>query len=188
MEAGPRDSTHGSETGVPAARQPADDAVPGPAGPPAPIAGPPAPEDTGPAEGPALDELPLDTQGPDDLGGLPEDTDPDGDEHELRPERRLRVWQIAPIAVLGVLGSLMFAFPLAFDFSDGAPTVAMLGLLICAATAGWTLMVARWVGYTWPGLPERGSGGRPDWRYVAGYACLAVVVAVLAVVRMARLR
>lgn len=58
-------------------------------------------------------------------------------EVELRPQRRLRIWQLAPIVALAAVGSLMFAFPLAFEFGDGGPVVAMLGLLIsCCAVAG----------------------------------------------------
>lgn len=79
-------------------------------------------------------------------------------EVELRPQRRLRIWQLAPIVVLAAVGSLMFAFPLAFEFGDGGPVVAMLGLLISCCAAGWGMMAARRVGYTWPGLPARGSG------------------------------
>jgi hypothetical protein len=107
---------------------------------------------------------------------------------ELRPPRRLRLWQIAPIVVLAVGGSLMFAFPLAFESGDAGPVVAMLGLLLCCCAAGWGLTAARRVGQTWPGLPPRGSGERPDWRYVAGYTAVTVVLAVLAVWRVARLR
>ncbi|GAA2934406.1 hypothetical protein GCM10020221_32680 [Streptomyces thioluteus] len=90
--------------------------------------------------------------------------------------------------MLAALGSLMFAFPLAFEFGDGGPVVAMLGLLISGCAAGWGVMAARRVGYTWPGLPQRGSGRRPDWRYVASYTAVVLVVAVLAVWRVARLR
>ncbi|MFI0944174.1 hypothetical protein [Streptomyces sp. NPDC021020] len=107
---------------------------------------------------------------------------------ELRPQLRLRVWQLAPIVALAVAGSLMFAFPLAFESGDAGPVVAMLGLLLCGCSAGWGLMAARRVGYTWPGLPVRGSGARVDWRYVAGYTVLIVLLAVLAVWRVARLR
>ncbi|MFC5723694.1 hypothetical protein ACFP1Z_26370 [Streptomyces gamaensis] len=107
---------------------------------------------------------------------------------ELRPQRRLRAWQLAPIVLLAALGSLMFAFPLAFEFGDGGPVVAMLGLLISCCAAGWGVMAARRVGYTWPGLPPRGSGARPDWRFVALYAAVVCVVVVLAVWRVARLR
>ncbi|MEV4438491.1 hypothetical protein AB0K09_05630 [Streptomyces sp. NPDC049577] len=107
---------------------------------------------------------------------------------ELRPQRRLRLWQLAPIVVLAAIGSLMFAFPLAFEFGDGGPVVAMLGLLISCCAAGWGVMAARRVGYTWPGLPPRGSGRRPDWRYVATYTAVVAVVVVLAVWRVARLR
>ncbi|MFJ4806166.1 hypothetical protein [Streptomyces murinus] len=108
-------------------------------------------------------------------------------EVELRPQRRLRIWQLAPIVGLSAVGSLMFAFPLAFDGDSGA-VIAMLGLLICCCAAGWGMMAARRVGYTWPGLPPRGTGRRPDWRVVLGYALLVAVVAVLAVWRVARLR
>src|SRR5690242_17408523 len=77
---------------------------------------------------------------------------------ELRPQGRLRAWQLAPIVALAVGGSLMFAFPLAFESGDAGPVVAMLGLLLCCCSAGWGLMAARRVGYTWPGLPASGSG------------------------------
>ncbi|MGJ5752881.1 hypothetical protein [Streptomyces puniciscabiei] len=109
-------------------------------------------------------------------------------EVELRPQRRLRLWQLAPIVGLSAVGSLMFAFPLAFDFGDSGAVIAMLGLLICSCAAGWGMMAARRVGYTWPGLPARGSGRRLDWRVVLGYVLLVAVVVVLAVWRVARLR
>lgn len=136
-------------------------------------------------------------------GGEPEALTPDGPQdtpdavventapasfRELRPPRRLRLWQLVPIVVLAAIGSLMFAFPLAFEFGDGGPVVAMLGLLISCCAAGWAVMAARRVDYTWPGLPQRGSGRRPDWRYVASYTALVAVVVVLAVWRVARLR
>ncbi|WP_264202646.1 hypothetical protein [Streptomyces bambusae] len=132
--------------------------------------------------------------------GLPADSDrlsPDGPEHEepvpeyeveLRPQRRLRLWQLAPIVMLAAAGSLMFAFPLAFEFGDGGAVVAMLGLLISGCAGGWGMMAARRVGYTWPGLPARGSGDRPDWRIVALYAVVVLTIAFLAVWRVARLR
>jgi hypothetical protein len=107
---------------------------------------------------------------------------------QLRPPRLLRFWQLAPITALAVGGSLMFAFPLAFESGEAGPVVAMLGLLLCCCAAGWGLMAARRVGQTWPGLPARGSGARPDWRYVAGYAAAIVLLAVLSVWRIARLR
>ncbi|WP_223267579.1 hypothetical protein [Streptosporangium nondiastaticum] len=137
-------------------------------------------------------------------GGEPEALTPDGPEdtegavetgsaapasfRELRPQRRLRIWQLAPIVGLAAVGSLMFAFPLAFEFGDGGPVVAMLGLLISCCAAGWGVMAARRVGYTWPGMPAPGSGGRPDWRYAATYALVVALVVVLAVWRVARLR
>ncbi|WP_329019956.1 MULTISPECIES: hypothetical protein [unclassified Streptomyces] len=139
----------------------------------------------------------LTDDGPDDLpvvvtadGPTPEEMFAGGPEVEveLRPQRRLRIWQLAPIVGLAALGSLMFAFPLAFDFGDSGAVIAMLGLLICSCAAGWGMMAARRVGYTWPGLPPRGSGRRADWRVVLTYALLVGVVAVLAVWRVARLR
>ena len=66
----------------------------------------------------------------------------------------------------------MFAFPLAFEFGDGGAVVAMLGLLISCCAAGWGMMAARRVGHTWPGLPARGSGDRPDWRVIALYVVM----------------
>lgn len=148
----------------------------------------------------ADDRLPGDRladDGPDDTTGgvtadgpAPEEMYPSGPEVEveLRPQRRLRIWQLAPIVALAAVGSLMFAFPLAFDFGDSGAVIAMLGLLICSCAAGWGMMAARRVGYTWPGLPSRGSGRRPDWRVVLGYVLLVIVVVVLAVWRVARLR
>ncbi|MET7656790.1 MULTISPECIES: hypothetical protein [unclassified Streptomyces] len=109
-------------------------------------------------------------------------------EVELRPQRRLRIWQLAPIVALAAGGSLMFAFPLAFDFGDSGAMIAMLGLLICSCAAGWGMMAARRVGYTWPGLPQRGSGRRPDWRVVLAYVVMVAAVVALAVWRVARLR
>ncbi|MGX2994133.1 hypothetical protein JNUCC64_07475 [Streptomyces sp. JNUCC 64] len=109
-------------------------------------------------------------------------------EVDLRPPRRLGLWHLAPIVGLGTLGSLMFAFPLAFEFGDGGAVVAMLGLLICSCAAGWGMMAARRVGHTWPGLSPRGPDRRADWRIVALYAVVVVAVTVLAVWRVARLR
>ncbi|WP_330310311.1 MULTISPECIES: hypothetical protein [unclassified Streptomyces] len=123
-----------------------------------------------------------DGPGPDEMSAGPEV------EVELRPQRRLRIWQLAPIVTLAAIGSLMFAFPLAFEFGDGGAVVAMLGLLICSCAAGWGMMAARRVGYTWPGFPQRGSGRRPDWRIVIAYVVVVAMVAVLAVGRVARLR
>ena len=123
-----------------------------------------------------------DGPGPDEMSPEPEV------EVELRPQRRLRIWQLAPIVTLAAIGSLMFAFPLAFEFGDGGAVVAMLGLLICSCAAGWGMMAARRVGYTWPGFPPRGSGRRLDWRVVIAYVVVVTAVAVLAVWRVARLR
>ncbi|MBT2468357.1 hypothetical protein J7E97_10815 [Streptomyces sp. ISL-66] len=109
-------------------------------------------------------------------------------EVELRPQRRLRLWQIAPIVMLAAAGSLMFAFPLAFEFGDGGAVVAMLGVLISCCAGGWGMMAARRVGYALPGLPARGSGLRSDWRVAALYALAALAVVSLAVYRVARLR
>jgi hypothetical protein len=138
----------------------------------------------------------LSPDGPDDTTGGVTADGPEPDEMfagpevevELRPQRRMRIWQLAPIVSLAAVGSLMFAFPLAFEFGDGGAVVAMLGLLLSCCAAGWGMMAARRVGYTLPGLPERGSGRRPDWRVVSAYALLFVGAAVLAVWRVARLR
>lgn len=138
----------------------------------------------------------LSPDGPDETSGGVTDDGPGVDEMspeaevevELRPQPRLRIWQLAPIVILAAVGSLMFAFPLAFEFGDGGAVVAMLGLLISCCAAGWGMMAARRVGHTWPGLPERGSGRRPDWRVVSGYALMLLSAVVLAVWRVARLR
>jgi hypothetical protein len=144
-----------------------------------------------PAEGSLTDDGPDETaDGVTADGPAPEEMYPGGPEVEveLRPQRRLRIWQLAPIVGLSAVGSLMFAFPLAFDFGDSGAVIAMLGLLICSCAAGWGMTAARRVGYTWPGLPPRGSGRRPDWRVVLGYVLLVAVAVVLAVWRVARLR
>ena len=127
----------------------------------------------------------LTPDGPQDDGMLAEGGEV---EVEIRPQRRLRIWQLAPIVMLAAVGSLMFAFPLAFEFGDGGPVVAMLGLLISCCAAGWGMMAARRVGHTWPGLPARGSGERPDWRVIGLYVAGLAVVVALAVGRVARLR
>ncbi|MFJ8882078.1 hypothetical protein ACIRJR_01525 [Streptomyces sp. NPDC102402] len=124
----------------------------------------------------------LSPDGPDELVVTPEV------EVELRPARRLRIWQLAPIVGLAAVGSLMFAFPLAFEFGGGGAVVAMLGLLISGCAAGWGMMAARRVGHTWPGLPGRGSDERPDWRVITLYVAVCAALVALAVWRVARLR
>ncbi|MER6997454.1 hypothetical protein [Streptomyces sp. NPDC000410] len=134
----------------------------------------------------------LSPDGPDDTQDVPPDDAGAGVgaevEVELRPQRRLRIWQLAPIVMLAAVGSLMFAFPLAFGSGDGGAVVAMLGLLISSCAAGWGMMAARKVGHTWPGLPKRGSGDRPDWRVIALYVVVVAALVALAVWRVARLR
>ncbi|MCB5183000.1 hypothetical protein LG632_27055 [Streptomyces sp. SMC 277] len=167
MEAGPRDTGRGDDT-----RRDADPLLQDGLGLPA-------------------DPARLTPDGPDALGtgeDGPVDVSGPEVEVELRPQRRLRIWQIAPIVMLAAAGSLMFAFPLAFEFGDGGAVVAMLGLLISSCAGGWGMMAARRVGYTWPGLPPRGSGRRPDWRIVALYALVTLAAVALAVWRVARLR
>ncbi|MFJ9828601.1 MULTISPECIES: hypothetical protein [unclassified Streptomyces] len=130
----------------------------------------------------------LTPDGPDQAEGSAVEVDPAEVEVELRPQRRLRIWQLAPIVALAAVGSLMFAFPLAFGSGDGGAVVAMLGLLISSCAAGWGMMAARRVGHTWPGLPARGSTERPDWRALALYVSLSALLVALAVWRVARLR
>ncbi|MFC4497840.1 hypothetical protein ACFPA8_27285 [Streptomyces ovatisporus] len=126
---------------------------------------------------------------PRDAGDLPPVDETPVEPQDLRPPRKLRLWQIAPIVVLSALGSLMFAFPLAFEPGGGTgAVVSMLGLLICGCAAGWGVMAARRAGLTWPGLPVRGSGDRADWRVVLLYAVVVGTVVVLAIWRVARLR
>ncbi|MFH9552510.1 hypothetical protein OHS71_11780 [Streptomyces sp. NBC_00377] len=169
MEAGPRDTAEGTEhltTGR----------------------GEPEAEESGLSpDGPDVDDT---RGGVSDDGPEPEEMFASGPEVEveLRPQRRLRIWQLAPIVALASVGSLMFAFPLAFDFGDSGAMIAMLGLLICFCAAGWGMTAARRVGHTWPGLPQRGSGRRPDWRVVLAYVVMVAAVVALAVWRVARLR
>ncbi|MFF4269972.1 hypothetical protein [Streptomyces sp. NPDC001536] len=167
MEAGPRDTAQGTEPLTADSGEPEQDAD---------RLSPDGPDDTQggvTADGPEPEEM---------FAGGPEV------EVELRPRRRMRIWQLAPIVALAAVGSLMFAFPLAFDFGDSGAVIAMLGLLICSCAAGWGMMAARRVGHTWPGLPQRGSGRRPDWRVVLLYVVVVAAVIALAVFRVARLR
>lgn len=136
------------------------------------------------------DEPALDPLADDSAESPAVDSGVDGGESygELRPPRRLRIWQLAPIVGLAALGSLMFAFPLAFELGDGGAVVAMLGLLISGCAAGWGMMAARRVGYSLPGLPPRGSGRRPDWRMLAFYTVVFGTLVALAIWRVARLK
>ncbi|MDH6113076.1 hypothetical protein P3T36_005555 [Kitasatospora sp. MAP12-15] len=109
-------------------------------------------------------------------------------EREIRPLRRLRWWQILPIALVGILGSLMFAFPLAFGSGSGGAMVGMLGLLLTAASVGWGAMAARRADYALPGLPRRGSGRRASWRAIVVYTLLVCAALALAVTRVVHLR
>lgn len=167
MEAGPRDTAQGTEPLTVESGEPEQDA------------GRLSPDGPDEVQGGVTDDGPA----PEEMFAAGEEV-----EVELRPQRRLRIWQLAPIVSLAALGSLMFAFPLAFDFGDSGAVIAMLGLLICSCAAGWGMMAARRVGYTWPGLPPRGSGRRADWRIALGYVLVVAVVVVLAVWRVARLR
>ncbi|MGW1518428.1 hypothetical protein [Streptomyces sp. NPDC001272] len=181
MEAGPRRVTGRDDTGREA--EVTLSAVPAAAGEPE---GPGVPADPDGLGLPA-DPARLTPDGPEAPEPGTETAGP-AVEVELRPQRRLRLWQIAPIVMLAAAGSLMFAFPLAFEFGDGGAVVAMLGFLISSCAAGWGMMAARRVGYSWPGLPPRGSGRRPDWRIAALYALVVLVLVALAVYRVARLR
>jgi hypothetical protein len=166
-------------------------------------------EATDAGDGPGADDEPGIHEGPEDRDlvdrdDLDQDDDLDGrdgadappeadgalvEPQELRPQRKLRLWQLAPIVVLSALGSLMFAFPLAFEPGGGTgAVVSMLGLLICGCAAGWAVMATRRVGLSWPGLPAPDSDERPDWRIVALYAVVVGTVVVLAIWRVARLR
>ncbi|GAA1981474.1 hypothetical protein [Kitasatospora viridis] len=127
--------------------------------------------------------LPLDPDRPLDLP-----PDPVVLEREIRPRRRLRWWQLLPIVAIGALGSLMFAFPLAFGPVDGGSMVAMLGLLLTAASVGWGAMAARRAGYAWPGLPRRDSGRRAGWKAIAVYTLIVCTAFGLAVWRVVQLR
>ncbi|NEA42945.1 hypothetical protein [Streptomyces sp. SID11385] len=170
MEAGPRD------TGREEREQLVQD---GPADDPPPIAD----RVVADGEAVALGVLP---SGRDDVAADEAVVEDGAVEVELRPQRRLRLWQLAPIVVLAAIGSLMFAFPLAFEAGDGGAVVAMLGLLLSSSAAGGAVMAARRVGYNWPGLAQ--GGGKRQWRAIGLYMTVVLVVAGLAVWRVARLR
>ncbi|MFG2097767.1 hypothetical protein [Streptomyces sp. NPDC048612] len=178
MEAGPRDGAQQPDSGADTAPL-ADD-------------GPDTGDGlTGPDGGVGRPRTDPDTLDDSDAPGSGADRPGEGGEsfRELRPPRRLRLWQLAPIVALAALGSLMFAFPLAFEFGgDGGAMIAMLGLLLCCCAAGWGMMAARRVGHTWPGLPAPGSGRRACWRVVLIYTVLVALPASLAIWRVARLR
>lgn len=132
-------------------------------------------------------DVPDGTEEP-DAGQDSDEAEPAEEPQELRPQRKLRLWQLTPIVALATLGSLMFAFPLAFEPSGSSGAmVAMLGLLFCGSALGWGVMAARRVGHTWPGLPARGSVERPDWRVVLLYAVLLGTLVTLAIWRVTRL-
>ncbi|WP_369199384.1 hypothetical protein [Streptomyces sp. PU-14G] len=204
MEAGPRDNSSAADAGPSADSEPfADTPQPGrePQAAPEQSSGPgtPAGPLQGGGAGPDRDAGPDadqdDTAVADSVADPAREVpgeDPAGppvEPHELRPQRKLRLWQLAPIVVLGALGSLMFAFPLAFEpGGNSGAVVSMLGFLLCGCAAGWGVMAARRVGHTWPGLPARGSGRRPDWRVVLCYAVVLCTLVVLAVWRIDRLR
>ncbi|MFS8202336.1 hypothetical protein ACLVWQ_27070 [Streptomyces sp. CWNU-52B] len=173
MEAGPRDTAHGTEQST--VTDGAHDTAQDQQDPDGDRLSPDGPDES-------TDGVTADGPEPGEMFAEPEV------EVELRPQRRMRIWQLAPIVGLAALGSLMFAFPLAFDFGDSGAVIAMLGLLLSSCAAGWGMMAARRVGHTWPGLPQRGSAHRPDWRVVIAYAVVVAAVVVLAVWRVARLR
>lgn len=148
--------------------------------------------------GPETHQLPEDPFGPaglpfSALGPLtplpPADSAGEGtfQERELRPAGRLKVWQMLPIIALAILGSLMFAFPLAFESGDGGSLVGMLGLLLTAASAGWGAIAARRAGYSWPGLPRQGSGRRAGWRALLVYTAFTALVLALGVWRVSHI-
>ncbi|MEV6317660.1 hypothetical protein [Streptomyces sp. NPDC051776] len=196
MEAGPRDKPY------PPREEQSDDLAQSGRAPGGPVQDRPGPVQDGPGpvrdeSGPVRDEPRPVQDGPTPDGLALDELTPDGPDsenqggesfRELRPPARLRIWEIAPIVGLAAAGSLMFAFPLAFEFGDGGAVVAMLGLLISSCAAGWGLMAGRRAGLTWPGLPPRGSGRRPDWRIVGLYALVVLTIALLAIWRVARLR
>ncbi|MFJ9619337.1 hypothetical protein [Streptomyces noursei] len=184
MEAGPRNRAQQPDRDAAGAAAQAEDGPAVPDARPEPDDRLHAPEDGIPDGHPATLDA---SDGPDAEPGPA----PEGGEsfRDLRPPRRLRLWQLAPIVALAAVGSLMFAFPLAFEFGgDGGAVIAMLGLLLCCCAAGAGMMTARRVGHTWPGLPVRGSGRRASWRVVLLYAGVVAVLATLAIWRVARLR
>ncbi|MEU3192919.1 hypothetical protein ABZ686_20300, partial [Streptomyces sp. NPDC006992] len=96
MEASPRDDSTPADAELSPERE---------------LTGPAAMEDREPLPG---HELAADADPDEPVAEEPEaEQGPPVEPHELRPQRKLRLWQLAPIVVLGALGSLMFAFPLA---------------------------------------------------------------------------
>jgi hypothetical protein len=140
-----------------------------------------------PSLGPGLEpDFDPDTPGPELPPGTALDLGP-VTERELRPVGRLRLWQILPIVAVATVGSLMFAFPLAFESGGGGAVVGMLGLLLTAASAGWGAMATRRAGYAWPGLPRQGSGRAAGWRALLSYTAVAALLLALALWRVARI-
>lgn len=115
------------------------------------------------------------------------DEDPPTPAHafrELRPARRLRFWQKAPIGVVAVLGSLMFAFPLAFNGGASDLLVAFCGLLITLGAGCWGGLVAYRAGHTWPGLRGRVAARARVWPAALGYALLFAALTALVAWRL----
>ncbi|OIV36452.1 hypothetical protein BIV57_16140 [Mangrovactinospora gilvigrisea] len=115
---------------------------------------------------------------------------------ELRPRRRLSIWHLAPIVAVAVLGSLMFAFPLAFNGGSSDLLVAVSGLVITGGAAVWGVVASYRAGHSWPGLPRRSEGGpggtatraaRFGRRALFGYGAGLAAVIALAVLRLVSL-
>jgi hypothetical protein len=107
---------------------------------------------------------------------------------ELRPSRRLRLWQIIPIVCVVVLGSLMFAFPLAFNSGASDLLVAVSGLLVALGAGCWGGLAAYRAGLSWPGLQRREPNPRHRVRALLGYFLLFAAAAALVALRLVALR